>query len=141
MENAKAILKSLKERGQRMTRTREAMVEIFTSAQSPVSAAEVIAALTARKLGVNKTTVYREFDFLQAQGVIREIDLLEGQKRYELSEPDHHHHHLVCTKCSQIQCIDLPKDLDTLERRIAKEHNFKIEHHVLEFFGLCSRCR
>ena len=123
-----------------MTKTREAIVEIFALATTPISAAEVIETLGVKKLAVNKTTVYRELDFLEEQGIVREIDLLEGQKRYELHQPDHHHHHLVCRKCSNILCIDLPQDLDQLEARIAKQHKFKIEHHVLEFFGLCSKC-
>lgn len=141
MKRANEILQSLRERGHRITKARKMIVEIFSGSTQPIAATEIIAELARRRVAANKATVYRELAFLEAESFVQEIDLLEGQKRYELHEPEHHHHHLVCRKCSDIRCIDLPHDLDQLEAKISKQHRFKIEHHVLEFFGLCDRCR
>lgn len=141
MAEAKKILQDLKDDGHRMTRVRQGVVEVLARAHAPKSAAELIAALEKRDVAVNKTTVYRELEFLLARRVIREVDLMEGHKRYELLGEGGHHHHMICLKCRTIQCIEMENDLDALERDILATHNFKVENHTLEFFGVCGKCR
>jgi Fur family ferric uptake transcriptional regulator len=35
-------------------------------------------------------------------GILRELELAEGHKHYELNQPyPHHHHHLVCIQCNK----------------------------------------
>lgn len=135
------ILASLKQAGHRITKVRQAVIDILQNSKTPITVSDLITRLERRKLKVNKTTVYRELEFLLTQKVIREIDLLEGMKRYELIDEGGHHHHVVCLKCSNIQCVDMERDLDQLERYIQKNYGFKVTHHTLEFFGICSRCR
>jgi len=124
-----------------MTRARAALVTLFSDSHTPFTAAELGSELAKLDISVNKTTIYRELDFLMAEQIVREIDLMDGKKRYELFQHQGHHHHLVCTKCKQIQCVELPQDLDALERKIERSHGFKITSHVLEFFGLCTHCK
>ena len=130
----------LKSRGNRMTRARAALINLFSDSHSPITAIEIGEALAKLQISVNKTTIYRELDFLMSEKIIREIDLLDGKKRCELLQQDSHHHHLVCTKCKQIRCVELPSDLDSLEHKIEGDHNSKITSHVLEFFGACAQC-
>jgi Fe2+ or Zn2+ uptake regulation protein len=136
-----SILAELKSRGHRHTKTRQEVIEHFVKKSKPISAVEILDHLKSKKLAVNKSTVYREIFFLKEQGIINEIDLLEGQKRYELNNPDDHHHHLVCIKCSSIQCVEMPGDLDKIEKDIQRKHQFQITGHILEFFGVCSSCK
>lgn len=141
MRDAKAILDELKDRGHRMTKVRKATLELLVKAKVPVPAADILAGLCRRSLEVNKTTVYREIDFLLAQRILREVDLLDGKKRYELLFENDHHHHMICTKCSAIQCIEMHHDLDDLERDLHSKFKFKVTSHTLEFFGLCQKCQ
>jgi Fur family transcriptional regulator, ferric uptake regulator len=134
------FLTQLRNSGARMTKTRIAMVKILTKTPSPLSAIELIELLKAKGLAVNKTTVYRELDFLLERSLIREIDLLDGLKRYEVLDANRHHHHIVCVSCKKIICVDMDHDLDAIERRISRQHKFRITSHVLEFFGHCSGC-
>ena len=135
-----SVVTLLKERGHRITNARRVTLEIFADATSPITAAELIASLATRDLAVNKTTVYRELDFLMAEKIIREIDLLEGKKRYEFLHGDDHHHHMICLKCNSIGCVSMENDLDELEAEIQKKQGFVVQHHTLEFFGLCRGC-
>jgi Fur family ferric uptake transcriptional regulator len=137
---AKTLLETLKQNGHRTTKTRTLIVTHLSKVTSPVAASDLILMLKKHGRDVNKTTVYRELQFLKEQSVVNEIDLLEGQKRYELTDPNHHHHHLVCVKCQYIQCVEMPNDLDSLEKSIQKKHKFKITGHILEFFGICQKC-
>lgn len=134
------ILETLKARGHRLTRARRAIVHVFVNRKAPLTVPEVQSLLGKKRIMVNRTTVYREVDFLTTEGVVREIYLGDGITRYEL-RPYRHHHHLVCLSCRSIECVDLEGCLEDEEKRISKESAFKILNHSLEFFGLCERCQ
>lgn len=140
-DRAASKLETLKSNGFRLTKVRKALVEILGQNISPLSAIELLELLKNYDLAVNKTTVYRELEFLLNNKVILELDLLDGMKRYELIDEGHHHHHLVCTSCRKIQCIGMKNDLDHLEQNISQQYSFHIESHVLEFFGRCLACQ
>ncbi len=133
------LLGDLQKRGARMTKTRVAVVELLAEGK-PLSASQLLDRLAQMNMKVNKTTVYRELDFLMEHKCVREIDFLNGRKHYEILQNDHHHH-LVCNSCSSVSCVEMHGDLEELEKKIQKKHKFVIQSHVLEFFGLCEDCR
>jgi Fur family ferric uptake transcriptional regulator len=135
-----SIIESLRSQGFRITKVRRGVIEMLTNASQPLSALEILQSIKNTLPNVNKTTIYRELDFLTSHEIVSEIDILEGMKRYELVTSSHHHHHLVCTDCNSIQCVEMENDLDELERRIRARHQFTVRSHILEFFGCCSRC-
>lgn len=134
------ILITLRKRNVRLTACRAALIELFTKFSKPLSAQELLVLLTKKyQLAVNKTTVYRELDFLLAQNIISTINLGDRQKRYELRDLPHHHH-LVCNVCKKIEDIQVEPALEQIERRLAKNNKFTVLQHSLEFFGLCHAC-
>jgi Fur family transcriptional regulator, ferric uptake regulator len=139
MTQANEILNRLKEGGHRLTRVRRALVEAICESNTPLSAAELGQLLENRNVGANKTTIYREVDFLVAQRVAVAIDLMDGRKRYEILSGNGHHH-LVCTQCKDIKCVEIESDVAELEKKITSNHNFKVQNQVLEFFGICEVC-
>lgn len=106
----------------------------LSEAKTPVSAADLLLRIKA-----NKTTIYREIDKLLTNGLISEINLGDGVRRYEVVS-NSHHHHLICTKCKSVTKIDINDDFSEAEKSIAKTKNFKIQAHRLEFLGICHRC-
>jgi Fe2+ or Zn2+ uptake regulation protein len=134
------ILDKLRTDGYRLTRARQAIIDIFLKSPVPLSVPELMTGLKKRKLPVNKTTVYREVDFLKAREMVREIQLGDGLRRYELWSGGHHHH-LVCVRCNHIECLELEECLGAMEKKITKDKNFKLIEHSLEFFGLCAVCQ
>jgi len=133
------IVEELRVKGQRITKLRKGLLSLLSHKHAVLSAPEIMKALAKKNLVVNKTTIYRELDFLLSHDVIREVDLLDGLKRYELKDSGHHHH-IVCTSCRKIECVEMHDDLCTLEKKISARYKFKIESHVLEFFGICNLC-
>lgn len=143
MDPIQETLSYLKAKGYKTTRVRTLVIELLANSKSPISVTEILQKFTLRpnELTVpNKTTIYRELDFLLEQGIIREIDFSESKKRYEFKDAKHHHH-IICVKCKKIEDVDLNQDLKAQETKITKEKNFKIINHSLEFFGLCSICQ
>jgi Fe2+ or Zn2+ uptake regulation protein len=139
--SAEQLIEALRTKGFRITKIRQSMIEALVAARQPISAPQLLEQVAQQHPSVNKTTIYRELDFLADNKILSEIDILDGMKRYEILHPDHHHHHLVCTSCKDIQCVEVPHhDLHALEGSIQKTHNFTVQSHVLEFFGLCAKC-
>ncbi|MEO5361549.1 MAG: transcriptional repressor [Nitrospirota bacterium] len=132
---------ALRDKGFRLTKIRKLIIEIFFSnTVTPISAPELKTHLMALDVKVNKTTVYRELDFLSAQGIIVEVNAGDGKKRYELDRSDHHHH-ILCLRCSAVECVTI-EDC-ALEEQLSRVDlkNFKVTGHALNFFGLCAGCR
>ena len=124
----------------RITPARLGLIEIFESTEKPLSVARIISSLSDKKINVNKTTVYRELDFLLDIGKITEVIISSGKKYYETSGSKHHHH-LICRGCGIIKDVVLENDLGDEETKIEKHNSFKIQNHSLEFFGLCANCQ
>ena len=134
------ILERLKSRGYRLTRARKAIIEILLGSRQPLDVNAVRVLLTEKNLNVNKTTVYRELDFLKGENLIREIQLGDGKRRYEVLGDDHHHH-LVCMNCDMVECVELERCMEEEERRIFEKSSFRAINHSLKFFGLCAKCQ
>ncbi|MBF0487077.1 MAG: transcriptional repressor [Nitrospirae bacterium] len=133
-------LEALKDKGFRLTKIRKLIIDVFFSnADAPISAPELRTHLLALDVKANKTTIYRELDFLSAQGIIVEINAGDGKKRYELDRFGHHHH-ILCLRCSAVECVAI-EDC-ALEEQLSRVDlkNFKVTGHALNFFGICAGC-
>ena len=135
MEKSREFLRS---RGLRETRARVAILGIFLSAPSPVSVPDVLVVLSESGQVFNKTTLYRELEFLMAEGIVSLALALGSCQYYELSRE--HHHHLVCTSCGDIQDIEAREDLCRFEHELWHERGFRVARHSMEFFGVCRKC-
>lgn len=132
------IFLKLKTDGHRITPIRGKILDVFSKAISPISAPDLQDSFALSKVNVNKTTIYRELDFLLKKTLINEVEFGDGKKRYELNNG--HHHHLICLNCKKIEDVDLETDLSKEEAKIKKDTGFKIKSHSLEFFGYCKNC-
>lgn len=141
MNNPDQIISKIKSAGHRITKARSQIIELFINSSIPINITDIKLALENLDTKVNRTTIYRELDFLLKEKVIQEIELGENKKRYELLSEDNHHHHIICINCKKIEDVELHTDLSKEEATIDKEKNFKTLNHSLEFFGLCSNCR
>ncbi len=139
MPDSDSILEKLRKEGFRLTSTRKAILSLFLSGAGPMTAPELQARLKSEGVDVNKTTVYRELDFLMAQKITREVQLGDGLRRYEYFG-DGHHHHLVCVRCKNIECFEMTACLKEIEAEISERKKFTFIKHSLEFFGICSYC-
>ncbi|MEN8262590.1 MAG: Fur family transcriptional regulator [Nitrospirota bacterium] len=140
MPKSSIIFDLLKSKGFRLTRARKTLIRIFVCSKNPLAAADLNSRLEKMDVSVNKTTIYREIDFLKGQRIIRELQFGDGKRRYEIW-PDNHHHHIVCINCDYIECVELDGCLEDEEKKILRENNFKTIKHSLEFQGLCAKCQ
>lgn len=136
--NLDTTISTLRQSGYRMTKTRKQMLKIFSRSLFPLSANQVEEKLCKVGIYANKATIYRELRFLVGNGYLIEIFIRPNEIMYESSKTKHHHH-LVCDNCGRIEDVTncLVKEI---ESDIYEKTGFKIKRHVLEFYGICSRC-
>ena len=137
--NSNLTLADLRNHGHKITNSRKEIVRIFSLTEKPLTAKEIYTKLHSKKLNVNKTTVYRELQFLSDKNYLNKVHLKPSETSYESKELLHHHH-LVCESCGKIDnvtnCL-----AEELEGKILKNKGFKITRHSLEFFGTCAKCQ
>jgi Fur family ferric uptake transcriptional regulator len=136
--NSDLTISSIQDKGHKITDIRREVVGIFSKANEPLSAGDVFRELRSKKLNVNKTTVYRELQFLHKEHYLTEVYLRPEETSYESAELIHHHH-LVCEICGKVDkvtnCL-----VSELEVDVLKKKGFKITRHNLEFYGICAGC-
>jgi len=130
----------LRRESHKVTGPRQAILEILHRDAHPLSVRQIFRALPPGDCDL--ATVYRSMHLLEKMGMVKRCHFGEGGARFELlpEGDDGHHHHLVCTECSQVVEIEecFPK---SLQQKIAARNGFKSVTHRLEFFGLCPHCQ
>lgn len=133
------LLEKVKNVGGRVTKTRTVTLSLLLSTLKPLSAAEILILLKEQGVIINRTTIYRELNFLVSHNLLKEVRLIGEPSLFELQLE--HCHHLVCLKCHAVKKITLCNHLGSQEQQIMKKEKFKISDHSLEFYGLCQLCQ
>ncbi len=129
---------ALKARGCRLSEGREALLEALALAKQPLRAADILKTASIKKAKVDRATVYRALSYLEKEQVLEVLRLDGDERLYHLNL--HHHHHLICTACKQIAAVHNCELLLGAENDITAATGFKVQRHVLEFYGLCKNC-
>lgn len=135
--------------GYRLTIPRKIILDVLSETTEHLSAEEIYMKVHKIYPAIGLTTVYRTLELLVRTGLVYKFDFGDGRARYELSENPKgigHHHHLVCTKCGRIiDYTDFIEDevelLKRTEKGLSKKYNFKITSHLIQFYGLCDKCK
>ena len=135
--------------GYRFTVPRRVILDVLSATSKHLSAEDVYMAVHKSYPNVGLTTVYRTLELLVQMGLVFKSDFGDGRARYELAEGpkgERHHHHLVCTDCGRV--IDYTDFIDDevellykTEKGLSRKYNFKITNHLIQFYGLCDRCK
>jgi Fur family ferric uptake transcriptional regulator len=102
--NATTLKAELNARGWRLTPQREKILQIFQNLPKGehLSAEELHGCLDQEGEKISLSTIYRSVKLMARMGILRELELAEGHKHYELNHPHpNHHHHIVCIQCNK----------------------------------------
>jgi len=111
----------------------------ITSSQGHLTPATIYKKVRQENPGIGLVTIYRTLEVLTKLELICELHA-EGLCRSYTTGAPQHHHHLICSNCGTV--IDFTgHDLSELEQRLSRESKFRIDSHLLEFFGLCQACQ
>ncbi|MBM7583085.1 Fe2+ or Zn2+ uptake regulation protein [Caldicoprobacter guelmensis] len=135
MENKSELMERLKQKGYKLTKQRQAILDAFMRIGEPlVTAQHIFEKVIEVNPGINFSTVYRNLDILVQEGMVRKIMFDQGAAYYELMDGSHHHH-LICKRCGKIQCVDYCPldDMPIKEGFVPIDHSFEV-------FGFCKEC-
>jgi len=140
MYSEKAVVDRLRKNGNKITKLRLAFIAYFCREHSPISVEELGSHLRFQGLSPNKTSIYRELDFLLENKIIQEVSFGDRKTRYEALS-NYHHHHLICKNCQSVSDVACSTNLYEQVREIENGHGFVVTGHLLEFFGVCKSCQ
>ena len=140
MPDPQPIVTALENAGYRLTGPRRALADLIVARQgSTFTAADLVADVRARRLGIGRATVFRSIELLESVGVVERLELQNGDHAYVACVPTHHHH-VICARCARtVEIGDL--GLGALARDVARRTGYRVDEHRLELFGLCPACQ
>lgn len=135
------FLDYLKKKGLKFTKPREEILNFFVKREKHLTPEEMFTALRKQTLPVRmgRATVYRTLKLLSECELAEKVDFGDGLNRFEHKFAHPHHDHLICLGCGKSFEFS-NKEIEKLQKKMAKEKNFLTQSHRLEIYGYCSKC-
>jgi len=130
----------LRKEGLKITPQRMAVLEEIMKGKGHRESEDVYMAIKDCKTYVSRATVYRTLDILVQHGFARKLNLGDGRARYERKIDSPHHDHMICNNCAKI--IEFVNDeIEKIQEEITIQHQFKLQQHIHQLFGICKECQ
>lgn len=137
---ANSIAATIRERGQRVTPQRMAVIEEFLTRRDHPSVEQIYRSVSERFSMMAVSTVYDTLRLLVELGEAVEVSAGGSETRYDPVTGDHCH--LICTQCKQVIDLDMPGDAEAKLSPAAVERvGFAAERVIVQAYGLCAQCR
>lgn len=136
-----AILGALAAAGLRNTKPRRLIARRladYAEDKTDFGTEELWRQLQSTQPQLGRATLFRSIEILSDLGILDRIELGDGGIRYRVCSSGHHHH-LICDRCRAIQEVDICLS-DAQLAGVASDAGFMVDRHVLEVYGLCSKC-
>jgi Fe2+ or Zn2+ uptake regulation protein len=140
MSFSEYAVKTLRDKGYKLTKPRKLVVEAIGKAEGPMSPYEIGREMEEKGQHLDQVTIYRVINLLSSLNLVHKVLSRNGFIRCDLLEEGGCHRFLVCRGCGNLKEF-ADEALCQQEDRIAQKLGFKAEHHLTESSGLCQRCR
>jgi Fur family ferric uptake transcriptional regulator len=137
---AEVTAERLRERGERVTPARLAVVEVLAGTEEHLSAEQIGERAEELRPGIHRATVYRALDALGELGLVIHVHLGRAGTTYHLAgDLAPRHLHLRCSECGTV--VDVAGDiLDPVRRKLQRELGFQLAPEQVALIGLCADC-
>ncbi len=140
---ASSLKAELNEKGWRLTPQRETILQVFQKLPKGqhLSAEDLYNVLQEQGSGISLSTIYRTLKLMARMGILRELELAEGHKHYEINQPHpYHHHHLICVRCSKT--IEFKNDqILKIGAKAAQKEGYHLLDCQLSIHAVCPTCQ
>ena len=135
-QQTEEIVKLLKSKRLRVTPQRFAVYANLLARTDHPTAEQILSDVNRDVPTSSQATIYSSLQALRAVGLVREVLLEEGVRRYDANVDLHHH--FRCTECGAIE--DIPWEqfqaIDTKQLR----PGLKVDNYEVTVHGVCDRC-
>ncbi len=119
----------------RRTRQQDVILELFSTAAHPLTAAQIYEKAQGVFPGIGQATVYRQIQQALDAGQIRQVELPGRSAHYELASEDHRHF-FICRECSCMLPLEgCPGKLAALAPK-----GCQVTSHEILLYGFCPQC-
>jgi Fur family peroxide stress response transcriptional regulator len=133
-----SIINMLRKKGYKATPQRIAICRYVLRSRDHPTAQRIYEEVRKVHPTVSLATVYKTLQILTEHGLIQELDLPEGQARFDSNvEP---HINLICLRCGNIQDLDDPTAREMVAKITAKTEFTRIGQR-LDIYGTCKTCQ
>ena len=139
---SKSIKGSLQERGIRLTRQRQVLLDLIDKTGLHLDAEQLYAQAKLKDPKINRVTVYRTINMLKEVGMVDELDLMHwsgGQHYYE-TRLKQEHAHVICLRCGKVEEF-YGQPLQRIRRQVESHFGFQVLIARTEVGGYCPQCR
>lgn len=124
---------AIRKSGLRLSTPRRLVLQALFAADAPVSAAHL-----TRELQIDESSVYRNLEVLEEQGVVRHVHLGHSPGLYGLVTAKHVEY-LYCQRCTRVTTVS-PDRLDAVRALIDAEFGFEARFTHFAIVGVCADC-
>ena len=139
MYTTDSLKAELHAKGWRLTPQREVILGVFQNLArgKHLSAEELYELLEKQGEEISLSTIYRTLKLMTRMGILRELELAEVHKHYELNRSTpNYHHHIVCTQCNKTIEFDNPTVLKQALKQVEKS-GFELIDCQLTIYAVC----
>src|SRR5260370_7005430 len=100
-----SIRGSLKDKGVRLTRQRQILLELIDKSGQHLDAEKLFQMAQEKDPKLNRVTVYRTLKLLKEGGLVDELDLMHygGDQHYYETRTKQEHAHIICLRAANVK--------------------------------------
>lgn len=131
------ITNQFKKNKLKLTPQRIAIYDFLKNTKSHPSADEIYKSIYSSFPTMSLATVYKTLKTLVDVKLIKELNLGEGNFRYDGNVNPHSH--FYCNRCNKIEDIEI-NSLSSIKDALEKDTENKIDSYEMYLFGVCKSC-
>jgi Fur family ferric uptake transcriptional regulator len=124
---------ALRERGLRLSAVRRLVLEALFEQDAPMSADEI-----AHRRNLDPSSVYRNLEALESQGLLRHVHLGHGPGLYA-PRGRGEREYLFCESCRAVRAL-APAELDGVRDHVRERFGYEARFTHFPIVGLCPAC-
>jgi Fur family ferric uptake transcriptional regulator len=140
--SVEAAKDSLKQRGIRLTRQRQILLDLLDQTGAHLDAENLYQLACKVDPKLNRVTVYRTLKLLKEGGLVDELDLMhyQGDQHFYETRAKQEHAHIICLRCGKVEEF-FGEPLQKLRRQVEGTLGFQIVIARTEIGGYCAHCQ
>lgn len=127
-----------KEKNLKLTPQRIAVYNYLKSTKEHPSAETIYKALHKNYPTMSLATVYKALKTMVEVGLVQELNVGEGNFRYDIDTSSHPH--IRCLSCGKVDDIE-GISFSNLNDEVKKYTNYTVISNQVYFYGICEKCR
>lgn len=124
----------------RMTEQRRIIFDELKKTYEHPNASDIYEKVKQRLPHISLGTVYRNLQILSSRGIIRKLDMVSGQRRFDAG--DHAHHHIRCVSCGRVDDVisNIHASFSSIVTNVKTVSGYDEVGCKVDFYGICPEC-